>query len=189
MSNQLLRMISKGILVSCGFAHARGIGSHAWNFTLWMIRSFELQFSMGCVTVLTIVSPIRCVRPAKMGTELVGTLMHANALQRGNAPHSASHPAYVYHALQYTYEIILCGSNACGPIPRAWANPHDTKNALNGRQTMEGRDCCDNIQTVFIYSNYCTIRSSKLRFIQRLSGLVTGTEQENCTSLCLPWMS
>jgi hypothetical protein len=31
---------------------------------------------------------------------------------------------------KYTYKIILCGYYACGPIPRTWANPHATKNAL-----------------------------------------------------------
>jgi hypothetical protein len=31
---------------------------------------------------------------------------------------------------KYTYEIILCGCYACGPSPRAYANPRDTKNAL-----------------------------------------------------------
>jgi hypothetical protein len=34
-------------------------------------------------------------RDSKMGTEVVGTLTHADAAQRGNTPH----PAYVYHAL------------------------------------------------------------------------------------------
>jgi hypothetical protein len=36
----------------------------------------------------------------KMGTELVGTLTHADAPQRGNASHSAPYPVCVYHALQ-----------------------------------------------------------------------------------------
>jgi hypothetical protein len=45
---------NKGVLVSCGFAHARGIGPPAWNFTLRMKRSFEFQFSTGCVAILTI---------------------------------------------------------------------------------------------------------------------------------------
>jgi hypothetical protein len=61
----------KGVLVSCEFAHARGIGYSA------------------------------CAPPdSKMGTEVVGTLTHADAPQRGNAQHSTPHPAYVYHALQ-----------------------------------------------------------------------------------------
>jgi hypothetical protein len=46
------------------------------------------------------VNTIRCVRPAKMGTEVVGTLTHADAPHRGNVPHSAPRPACVYHALQ-----------------------------------------------------------------------------------------
>jgi hypothetical protein len=37
---------------------------------------------------------------SKMGTEVVGTLTHADGPLRDNAPHSAPHPAYVYHALQ-----------------------------------------------------------------------------------------
>jgi hypothetical protein len=45
---------------------SRGIVPHAYNVTLRMIRSFEFQFSTGCVTVLTIVSTIRCVRPARL---------------------------------------------------------------------------------------------------------------------------
>jgi hypothetical protein len=31
---------------------------------------------------------------------------------------------------KYTYEIIIYECYACGPIPHALANPHDTKNAL-----------------------------------------------------------
>jgi hypothetical protein len=44
----------------------------------------------------------RTVRTAppdsKMVTEVVGTLTHPGAPRRGIAPHSASHPACVYHA-------------------------------------------------------------------------------------------
>jgi hypothetical protein len=41
-----------------------------------------------------------CAPPdSKMGTEVVGTLTHAGAPQRSNAPHSAPHPACVYNAL------------------------------------------------------------------------------------------
>jgi hypothetical protein len=61
-----------------------------------------------------------------MTTEVVGTLTHADAPDRGNAPHSAPQPACVYHTLQYTYENILCGCYACGAITRGWANPRDT---------------------------------------------------------------
>jgi hypothetical protein len=81
-----------------------------------MICSLKLSFSTGCVTVLTIVSAKRVPPDSKMGTEIVGTLTHADAPQQGNAPHSAPHPACVYYALQYTYEIIFCGCYACGPI-------------------------------------------------------------------------
>jgi hypothetical protein len=54
-------------------------------------NSFEFLFSTGCEAVLTIVTTIRCVRPAlsKMGTEVVGTLTHADTRQRGKAPHLA----------------------------------------------------------------------------------------------------
>jgi hypothetical protein len=42
-----------------------------------------------------------CVKfHSKMGTEVVGTLTHADAPQRGNDPHSAPRPACVSHALQ-----------------------------------------------------------------------------------------
>jgi hypothetical protein len=58
---------------------------------------FKFLFSAGCVTVYTIISTIgSCAQSdSKMGTEVVGTLTHADAPQRGNA----SHPAYVFHAL------------------------------------------------------------------------------------------
>jgi hypothetical protein len=36
----------------------------------------------------------------KMGTEVVGTLTHADAPHRGNAPYSAPRPAFVCHAFQ-----------------------------------------------------------------------------------------
>jgi hypothetical protein len=63
---------------------------------------FEFLFSAGCMTIWTIVSTIRCVRSSdsKMSTEVEGTLTRADAPQRGNAPHSAPHPACVYPALQ-----------------------------------------------------------------------------------------
>jgi hypothetical protein len=72
------------------------------NFTLRMIRSFKFQFSTGCVTVLTIVSQFGAyTQPdSKMGTEVLGTLTHADAPHQGNAPHSAPHPQCVYNALQ-----------------------------------------------------------------------------------------
>jgi hypothetical protein len=46
-------------------------------------------------------STIRCVlSDSKMGTEVVGSLMHADASHRGNAPHSTPRPTCVYPALQ-----------------------------------------------------------------------------------------
>jgi hypothetical protein len=80
------------------------------------LRSFDL--STGCVTALAIVSTIRCMRPARLWSlvnEVEGTLTHADAPQRGNAPH----PACVYHFTIDTHEIILSECYACGPIPRA----------------------------------------------------------------------
>jgi hypothetical protein len=61
---------------------------------------------------------------SKMGSEVVGTLTHADA------PHQETHSAIVPRAFitlynRYTYEIILCGCYACG------RNPHYTKNTLS----------------------------------------------------------
>jgi hypothetical protein len=52
-----------------------------------------------------------------MGTELVGTLTHADASHRGNAQDSAPH-AFITLCNKYTYEIMLCGCYAYGPNPR-----------------------------------------------------------------------
>jgi hypothetical protein len=84
----VLLILTKGVLVSCGFAHARGIGPHARNFTLRMIRGFEFQFSTGCLTVLKIVSTIQQTNKppdSKMGTEVMGMITHADALHRRKA--------------------------------------------------------------------------------------------------------
>jgi hypothetical protein len=65
-----------------------------------------------------------CAPPdSKMGTEVVGTLTHADTPHRGHAPHRAHVPrAFITLYNRFTYEIILCGCYACESNPRAWPN-------------------------------------------------------------------
>jgi hypothetical protein len=48
---------------------------------------------------------------SKIGTEVEGTLTHADAPHRGNSPHSAPR-AFVMLYNRFTYEIILCVTHA-----------------------------------------------------------------------------
>jgi hypothetical protein len=124
----------RAFLVSCAFAHAgltriREISRCGWhavssfNFPRVAWQYWQSLVQYGACTPLD----------SKMDTEVVGTLTHADAPQRDNATHSTPHRAWVYRALynNYTYENIPCGCYACGSIPRAWANPRDTKYALS----------------------------------------------------------
>jgi hypothetical protein len=74
-----------------------------------MIRSFEFQF---CVMYLqSLVQYGACAPPdSKMATEVVGKLTHADAPQRGNAPHGIPHAFITLYNI-YTYEIILAGNS------------------------------------------------------------------------------
>jgi hypothetical protein len=89
----------RAFLVSCGFAHAREVSPHACKFTLWMIRSFEFKISAGCVTELKIVSRYNTVRAPRLTLKWARELQ-ADALHRGNNPHTILYLACVCHALQ-----------------------------------------------------------------------------------------
>jgi hypothetical protein len=70
---------------------------HAADDTLLRIAVF---YGLRCIDN-RMYKTVRAPSPTlKMGTEVVETLTHADALQRGYALHSISHLACVYHALQ-----------------------------------------------------------------------------------------
>jgi hypothetical protein len=69
---------------------------------------------------------------SKMGTEVVGTLTHRTGVTP-RVPH-----AFLTLNNRFTYERILCGCYACGPNPRAWKNPRDTKNAIKSQILKTG---------------------------------------------------
>jgi hypothetical protein len=54
-----------------------------------------------------------------------GERSHMRMLRSGVTPRIPHVFITLYN--RYTHEIILCGCYACGPIPRARANPRDTK--------------------------------------------------------------
>jgi hypothetical protein len=92
----------RAFLVSCGFGRTRN-----WPASVKFNAADDMQFRVSVFYGLRdsidnrILQYGECASlDSKMGTKVVGTLTHADAPQRGNAPHSAPHPACFYHTLQ-----------------------------------------------------------------------------------------
>jgi hypothetical protein len=74
------KYLLRTFLVSCGFAHARGISPHAWNFTLRIIRSLNWNSLLRDTwrnRQLLLQYGACAPSDYKVGAEIVGTLKHA----------------------------------------------------------------------------------------------------------------
>jgi hypothetical protein len=95
------KLPTKAILLSRGFTHA-GLARmrKISRCESYAVSSFSFLRIAWCCRQ-SLVQYVACAPyGSKMGTEVEGTLMHANGPHWGNTPHCAPHPACVYNALQ-----------------------------------------------------------------------------------------